>query len=160
MDVPKVVLSQLAIRRAVRDGGVRHVLRRFRTNGSYRGECEDQVKGFPASKHKKFRVREEAEAWLRENGIQITSTPAAQPSVTSSSQPLSSTRVDSGSETVRQQARRSASPARRNQTPLAREKSTDILAPRTVYCDGACRGNGKADSIAGVGVYWGAGDPR
>lgn len=29
-----------------------------------------------------------------------------------------------------------------------------------VYCDGACKGNGKAGSVAGVGVWWGAEDPR
>ncbi len=29
-----------------------------------------------------------------------------------------------------------------------------------VYSDGACKGNGRAGSIAGIGVYWGQGDPR
>lgn len=29
-----------------------------------------------------------------------------------------------------------------------------------VYTDGACAGNGRADARAGVGVYFGAGDPR
>lgn len=29
-----------------------------------------------------------------------------------------------------------------------------------VYSDGACKGNGKAGSVAGVGVWWGANDPR
>ncbi|KAN0100219.1 Ribonuclease H-like domain containing protein [Tylopilus felleus] len=35
------------------------------------------------------------------------------------------------------------------------EKDCDI-----VYCDGACRGNGQLVSIAGIGVWWGHGDPR
>ncbi|KAK0490141.1 ribonuclease H-like domain-containing protein [Armillaria luteobubalina] len=30
----------------------------------------------------------------------------------------------------------------------------------TIFCDGACRGNGKAGAIAGVGVWWGHGDIR
>jgi hypothetical protein len=29
-----------------------------------------------------------------------------------------------------------------------------------VYCDGACKGNGQKDSVAGVGVWWGRSDPR
>lgn len=29
-----------------------------------------------------------------------------------------------------------------------------------VYSDGACKGNGKTGSIAGVGVWWGPDDPR
>lgn len=29
-----------------------------------------------------------------------------------------------------------------------------------VYTDGACKGNGKVGSIAGIGVWWGWDDPR
>lgn len=29
-----------------------------------------------------------------------------------------------------------------------------------VYCDGACSRNGQAGSVAGIGVWWGPGDPR
>lgn len=29
-----------------------------------------------------------------------------------------------------------------------------------VYSDGACKGNGKTGSVAGVGVWWGHDDPR
>ncbi|KAG9053858.1 hypothetical protein FS842_006941 [Serendipita sp. 407] len=29
-----------------------------------------------------------------------------------------------------------------------------------VYTDGACRGNGKAGAVAGIGVWWGSDDPR
>lgn len=29
-----------------------------------------------------------------------------------------------------------------------------------VYSDGACKGNGKNGSVAGVGVWWGPDDPR
>ncbi|KAF8433511.1 ribonuclease H-like domain-containing protein [Boletus edulis BED1] len=35
------------------------------------------------------------------------------------------------------------------------EKDCDI-----VYCDGACKGNGQPGSVAGIGVWWGHGDPR
>lgn len=29
-----------------------------------------------------------------------------------------------------------------------------------VYTDGSCRGNGRDDARAGIGVYWGEGDSR
>jgi len=31
---------------------------------------------------------------------------------------------------------------------------------QVVYSDGACKGNGKIGSTAGVGVFWGPDDPR
>jgi ribonuclease HI len=34
------------------------------------------------------------------------------------------------------------------------------LAGLTIYCDGACSNNGKPGAKAGVGVYFGKGDPR
>ncbi|KAI6043465.1 ribonuclease H-like domain-containing protein, partial [Pisolithus marmoratus] len=39
--------------------------------------------------------------------------------------------------------------------PDAEAKEFDV-----VYCDGACKGNGQAGSIAGIGVWWGHNDPR
>ena len=29
-----------------------------------------------------------------------------------------------------------------------------------VYCDGACKGNGQEEAMAGIGIWWGEGDPR
>lgn len=42
------------------------------------------------------------------------------------------------------------------------EKSAgaDVQDDDVVYCDGACKGNGKEGSVAGLGVWWGYGDPR
>lgn len=39
---------------------------------------------------------------------------------------------------------------------LTSSSSEDIV----VYCDGACKSNGQAGAIAGIGVWWGHGDPR
>lgn len=36
----------------------------------------------------------------------------------------------------------------------------DELGWDVVYSDGACKGNGKVGSVAGVGVWWGHNDPR
>ncbi|KIK70443.1 hypothetical protein GYMLUDRAFT_273634 [Collybiopsis luxurians FD-317 M1] len=38
--------------------------------------------------------------------------------------------------------------------------SSSKVDPLVVYSDGACKGNGKGSSIAGIGVWWGHNDPR
>lgn len=51
-------------------------------------------------------------------------------------------------------------------TPKIKEKGKENFAVSdetkytVVYTDGACRGNGKASSIAGIGVWYGPDDPR
>ncbi|THV06488.1 hypothetical protein K435DRAFT_848971 [Dendrothele bispora CBS 962.96] len=40
------------------------------------------------------------------------------------------------------------------------QMSTETGSDLVVYCDGACKGNGKPGSIAGVGVWWGHDDER
>ncbi|KAF7347514.1 Ribonuclease H [Mycena venus] len=44
---------------------------------------------------------------------------------------------------------------KRMRTPEVDEDGWDV-----VYSDGACKGNGQVGSFAGVGVWWGNGDPR
>lgn len=39
--------------------------------------------------------------------------------------------------------------------PIENESSMSV-----VYSDGACKGNGKPGSVAGIGVWWGHDDPR
>jgi hypothetical protein len=39
-------------------------------------------------------------------------------------------------------------------------KAEDESACEIIYSDGACKGNGKPGSIAGIGVWWGHNDPR
>ena len=43
---------------------------------------------------------------------------------------------------------------------LSTEKIQDESGWEVVYSDGACKGNGKAGSVAGIGVWWGRDDPR
>ena len=43
----------------------------------------------------------------------------------------------------------------RKRSPPPDENRWDV-----VYSDGACKGNGKVGSIAGIGVWWGPDDPR
>lgn len=46
------------------------------------------------------------------------------------------------------------------QTPLLIFEINDSVEPLVVYCDGACKGNGKVGSVAGIGVWWGHNDSR
>ena len=41
-----------------------------------------------------------------------------------------------------------------------RSGSFDESGWDVVYSDGACKGNGKVGSVAGIGVWWGPDDPR
>lgn len=54
--------------------------------------------------------------------------------------------------------------------PMKRTHSTSVIGEDdktpsrkdtiVVYCDGACKGNGKVGSVAGIGVWWGNNDSR
>ncbi|KAJ4472439.1 ribonuclease H-like domain-containing protein [Lentinula edodes] len=46
------------------------------------------------------------------------------------------------------------------QTPPLIFEINDSVEPLVVYCDGACKGNGKVGSVAGIGVWWGHNDSR
>lgn len=96
-----------------------------------RSECEKQVKGFPSSEFKKLPTAKEAEAYMKGEDIQGVAGSTSQSSEGSS----------------RGQKRAFANVS---------DESECIV----VYCDGACKGNGRVDSIAGVGVFWGPNDPR
>ncbi len=59
--------------------------------------------------------------------------------------------------------KRAASPSRPvDGTAPAKVQLLSVVfeEPRTVYCDGACARNGKANARAGVGVFFGDGDSR
>lgn len=95
-------------------------------------ECEEQIKGFTGARYKKFSNAAEAEAFVTR--ALVAGASPTDPSVGTS---------DS-------KGKKRAVPAE-----LEDESRFDI-----VYSDGACKGNGKAGSIAGIGVWWGRNDPR
>lgn len=97
-----------------------------------RAECEEQIKGFTGARYKKFSNAAEAEAFVTR--ALVAGASPTDPSVGTS---------DS-------KGKKRAVPAE-----LEDESRFDI-----VYSDGACKGNGKAGSIAGIGVWWGRNDPR
>lgn len=120
-----------------------------------RDDCELQIKGFPGAKHKKFRNQEQATEWLASHGV--SESWRIQPVASSSAAPAAPARTATQG--------RSAPGGSKGKARVAKpEDSKDVIQDTTgweiVYCDGACRGNGKAGAIAGVGVWWGADDPR
>lgn len=101
-----------------------------------RSECEEQVKGFPNARYKKFKTLGEAKIFAL----------GALPADVSESNTDASTSNWEPSVVVSNSRKRS--------------RSLDESGWDVVYSDGACKGNGKVGSIAGIGVWWGPDDPR
>ncbi|KAI0073219.1 ribonuclease H-like protein, partial [Panus rudis PR-1116 ss-1] len=105
------------------------------------------------SRHKKFKTSHDAEAWIAQNGGPSNA----------ASLLLASTSTSTTS-TVERRSR----PYPETRPMVSKKgKERDEVVVRTeregwllVYCDGACKGNGKPGSIAGIGVWWGPDDPR
>ena len=110
-----------------------------------RADCEAQVKGFTGALYKKLSTEAEA------NEFMAARSSAARASPSRVVVPVAST---------------SRAPVLPEPTVPARIVHTAHSTPEderdcdTVYCDGACKGNGQVGSIAGIGVWWGHGDPR
>lgn len=134
------------------------------------------MKGYPGSKYKKFRTVEEAKAWLAQNGIFVE--PAPQPVASTSTvvepvveEPcvLDWTCCTLADDVCRQRAAPYPQGSEKKGKGKAKASSGSLLGKNVIvntegwqiaYSDGACRGNGNANAIAGVGVWWGPEDPR
>ena len=100
---------------------------------TYRTDCEEQIKGYPGSEYKKFATLSEARNFI--GGVESSEIAA----------PSRST-AENLNETKRK---------KRAIGEVENESGWDV-----VYSDGACKGNGKLDPVAGLGVWWGHGDAR
>ncbi|KAF8318509.1 hypothetical protein DL93DRAFT_2075991 [Clavulina sp. PMI_390] len=100
------------------------------------GECEAQVKGFSKAVYQSFKTRAQAEEYMK--GV-------PGPASLSNNPPPA------------QSSSSSSSPASKALTDIAQLSNEGW---NLIYTDGACRGNGKANARAGVGVWFGDGDPR
>ncbi|OBZ65039.1 Ribonuclease H [Grifola frondosa] len=128
-------------------------------------ECKAQVKGVPGAKYKKFSNASEAESWVAAFGTPGAVTvkaPRPGPSTTQRSSPYTSTSAPLASTSTPSTSRAiaAASKPKSGRLNLEDEKIVDESNWNVVYSDGSCRGNGKADPIAGIGVWWGQNDPR
>ncbi|KAH9892415.1 ribonuclease H-like domain-containing protein [Cubamyces lactineus] len=153
-----------------------YAVARGRTPGVYNtwDDCQAQTAGFPGNKHQKFPTYDQARKYLAEHGVFIGS---SNTSSSSSSTPSSSHSLQHGSATHGRV--HGSKPYARVKPPSTitdpvQEPShsnsrwaalaTDVIQDESgwdvVYSDGACKGNGKVGSVAGVGVWWGDNDAR
>ncbi|KAG5649726.1 hypothetical protein H0H81_002364, partial [Sphagnurus paluster] len=102
-----------------------------------RDECDARTKGYPGAKFKSFTNAAEAESFV--SGSTYIAPSASTSKIVSSS---SSTSDNQG-----------------KKRPMP-EDILDEFECDVVYTDGACKGNGRSGSVAGVGVWWGENDPR
>jgi hypothetical protein len=135
-----------------------------------RGDCLEQVDGYPCARYKKLRTLEEAEAWMQRTApypvkyeIKPANHPLDKARTPIGSQPSQRVSASSSSSIVGQAKSESQTtpdqPSARS--PAAAGPSrTSATAEDVVYTDGACSGNGQLGSVAGIGVWWGVDDPR
>jgi ribonuclease HI len=127
-----------------------YAVRKGRTPGIYPTweECEAQVKNFHGAIYKKLTTETEALAFI---------TMESRPSLPSSR--LSSSAVSPAAISPPRSVAATSSTFRPSTAIVANDKE-DEPGYDVVYSDGACKGNGQAGSVAGVGVWWGWNDSR
>ncbi|KAF8640496.1 hypothetical protein AX17_000158 [Amanita inopinata Kibby_2008] len=106
-------------------------------------ECEAQIKNYPGAKYKKFTNSVEAEQFAKGQSAIVESTSLLQSNPVGPKTPIA---LPSDQNRTKK---------RRLSPDIADESSWDV-----VYSDGACKGNGKSGSLAGIGVWWGPNDSR
>ena len=134
----------------------------------YREDCQQQVTGFIGNKHQKFATLEDAKSYLSQHGIVIGSDVLKPHPASSLSSPGPST-LRNGSHGQKpysqsvgpvSKVENKANGSNSRWAALSTEKIQDESGWEVVYSDGACKGKGKAGSVAGTGVWWGRDDPR
>jgi ribonuclease HI len=103
--------------------------------------AQEAIVGWKGPKFKKFDTRAEAEAFVRSYDAAAKSTKVAVAEVDSDE-----------ADGVEEPSAKKAKTA----SKLANARNGVLV----IYTDGSSRGNGRVGATAGVGVYFGAGDPR
>ncbi|KLO13418.1 ribonuclease H-like protein [Schizopora paradoxa] len=124
-------------------------------------QCEEQVKGFQNAKFRKFASQNEAVAYTGLTGKQAETIRAAAGNTSTVTATLRREQ-ESSSNVLEQRSIPSSHVASSPRVVVAsvRKFEPDTREPEVVFCDGACKGNGKVGSVAGLGVWWGDEDPR
>jgi len=121
-------------------------------------QCENQIKGFSGSKHKKFKTKNEAEKFIQSHVGFVTK--IWKPTTTSPS-PLITKNINTK---IALSSRKFTKIIEKEKGKEKKEKEEGICGGDggriQVYTDGACSGNGTKYAIAGVGVWFGDGDNR
>ncbi|KAH9848936.1 ribonuclease H-like domain-containing protein [Lenzites betulinus] len=152
-----------------------YAVARGRVPGVYSSwdECQAQTAGFAGNKHQKFPSFELAKLYLTENGVPANAihspAPPPAPVASSSRTPQHGAALRGRTHGSTPYARTQPSVSKSSQdsrgsnsrwAALASEVIEDESGWDVVYSDGSCRGNGKSNPVAGVGVWWGQNDPR
>jgi ribonuclease HI len=122
------------------------------------------VKGFPGAQYKKFTTLDEANAFAYAGLKAMTAVNADDPS--SMKNKSADDSRQSATLTAVMNASLTGPDAKGKQKVMASQregcdsKDSDETQNEVVYCDGACKGNGKAGSVAGIGIWWGRDDRR
>ncbi|KIK78316.1 hypothetical protein PAXRUDRAFT_16935 [Paxillus rubicundulus Ve08.2h10] len=127
-----------------------YAVRKGRVPGIYmtwsvEDDCDAQVNGFAGAVYKKLHTEAEAREFI-----------GAKPTVASTSgfvdaPPIPSMSLSDGASDPKMVVKA---------VETVRSTAKDEMDCDIVYCDGSCKGNGQPGSVAGIGVWWGHGDPR
>uniref|UniRef100_A0A915HHT0 Ribonuclease H1 n=1 Tax=Romanomermis culicivorax TaxID=13658 RepID=A0A915HHT0_ROMCU len=129
-------------------------------------QCKAQTDGFAKAKFKKFDSLEQAERFIKGDDICCSSNNA---STIISTGRVSKT--NSSASRYKPYSRPNVRNARNSSAPKsnASDKLPSVIAQNrldseifedVVYTDGCCFGNGSGKPVAGIGVYWGRGNPN
>jgi viroplasmin len=139
-----------------------------------RDDCREQVDGYPCARYKKLRTLSEAEAWMQravpypvKQKVKQADHSPGEPMTPIGSEPSGRAPASSSSSRVKRVApgrshlgSDSESRSAPGSSSAAGPSGMYTAAEDVVYTDGACSGNGQIGSVAGIGVWWGADDPR
>lgn len=136
-----------------------YAVKQGRAPGVYEtwGECQAQVNGFSNPLFKKFHDLESAREWVGIPKRTLDSDAQLPPSKRHEKTKASFSSSSSSDPSVISSIIPTSKSQASVDTPHEQMQST---TEHVVYTDGACRGNGRAGSLAGVGVWWGNNDHR
>jgi len=127
-------------------------------------ECENQVKGYPKARYKKFNTSSEAIQFINEAGgvpklqneFSVKKTTNFKSKQSSSTNNVKSEAIEQR-KTILLSAEQSAEESSFRHEFIRRE---NLPTSPVVYTDGCCFSNGKVGAVGGVGVYWAPCHPR
>jgi ribonuclease HI len=133
------------------------------TRNNCREECENQVKGFPNARFRKFKSKAEAMQFIGQQkpascrSSQQHLEKGSAPSIARDAAPVIPGEGTGGSGSA------GAEPygiPYRNYPRKSKECASASRDSERVFVDGSCSNNGYCNSKGGIGVFWGDKDPR
>jgi len=114
-------------------------------------EVSELLKGSKGPKYKGFKTEAEAQDFVRANIL----------SLKAGATKTTDVKVDAKAKVEAQRkVEAKATGEATGKRPPQKQTAASRTSPTIVYSDGSCLNNGKPNARAGVGVYFGAGDPR